>query len=137
MPMTIIALGPCLWIGLDSNKGCEAASRPNHRPTLALDYCCEIPFAPTKRGEISLQCWGRSVRITATRKQPQRGTALWSRNGRRIDRAAHAFSDNSRKTGFCPVGPDRQTLRRLSLPIHVPSSFGLLAGLVGFQNPQH
>jgi hypothetical protein len=69
MPMTIIALGPCLWIGLDSNKGCEAASRPNHRPTLALDYCCEIPFAPTKRGEISLQCWGRSVRITATRKQ--------------------------------------------------------------------
>ena len=26
-------------------------------------------------------------------------------------------------------------LRRLSLPIHVPSSGGLLAGLVGFQNP--
>lgn len=26
-------------------------------------------------------------------------------------------------------------LRRLSLPIHVPGSAGLLAGLVGFQNP--
>jgi hypothetical protein len=37
--------------------------------------------------------------------------------------------------GFINGNRHYYTPRRLSLPIHVPSSSGLLAGLVGFQNP--